>query len=490
MEEVPGDRGPLTFDTFTMQLAAAPPVQHALFLTMGDVIESRYELVALLGEGGFGIVYEAWDKKMDRPVALKLLKKRGESDPQVLREKLAARLGSETDHIVTLYDVGVHAGFAFLVMELLQGQTLQDLLDRQRQLSAVEALAISLQIARGLCAAHASGVIHRDLKPANVFLQNGTRVKLLDFGLAHSLQQGDSAPHGGTRIFASPEQARGEPPDRRSDVFSAAMVLYVSLTGGVPLKFTGTKILTQPPSAAEVNRLEVPRRMRRLILDGVSSDITARPDATQWTERLERLIPSVRRYVRLQQLGIRPGSALFQFALMTAFTVTVAGYLSLSSRFPSLPLTPPPSSSPAPSEPLAITSRPATMSQPPTDLAATPSEPKVAELKAAEPSAAELEAAERKAAQVNAAALRAARAKADAEANAQRIHAEEELRRKEQERNRAIESGCGRAWQKCCDSCKSTPFQDSCKSQCDAQIEGCCLQSTNADSCSSHPTCL
>lgn len=315
--------------TFTRELGEAPSEQHALLLKKGDLLEGRYVLSQRLGEGGFGVVYKAWDKKLSRDVALKLLKTRTGNEPELLRELLAARLGNETPYVVTLHDVGMHSGFPFVVMECLQGETLAELLERTVRLNALDALDISKQIAEALRAAHSLGIIHRDLKPANVFLLSGKRVKVLDFGLAHSLDGSTSVTNGGTPIFSSPEQARGEASDERSDVYSAAMVLYVSLAGGVPISSVLLtrlgKVFTEPLPADTINKLDVPRALRRLLIAALSEDVTARPSSEEWAGGLCRLDRQIALHERLKRLGIRPRAA--QKYLIRA----VAGGLALGA---------------------------------------------------------------------------------------------------------------------------------------------------------------
>ncbi|HXE30631.1 MAG TPA: serine/threonine-protein kinase, partial [Terriglobales bacterium] len=222
---------------------------------IGETI-SHYRIEAELGSGGMGVVYRAVDIRLQRPVALKFLPARLGQDAGALdRFQREARAASALNHpnICTIYDVGEGPdGKPFLVMELLEGETMQARL-RRGPLASADILDMGAQVAGALEAAHARGIVHRDLKPANLFLTASGPVKVLDFGLAKILPthapagQGDDAPTlfespaasaltqagstMGTVAYMSPEQARGDAVDARSDLFSLAVVLYEAVTG-------------------------------------------------------------------------------------------------------------------------------------------------------------------------------------------------------------------------------------------------------------------
>ncbi len=217
-------------------------------LRPGDRI-GVYEVLGPLGAGGMGEVYRARDPRLDRVVALKVLRGEVSPDPErVARFGREARAASATNHpnILTVHDVGLHGGAPFLVTELLEGQTLRALFSRG-PLPAPRVVELGAQVARGLAAAHGKGVVHRDLKPENLFLANDGTVKILDFGLArqegpaggsHDQSMAETAERlteagtvVGTAGYMSPEQARGEKVDTRSDVFSLGSVLYEGLSG-------------------------------------------------------------------------------------------------------------------------------------------------------------------------------------------------------------------------------------------------------------------
>jgi len=201
-------------------------------LKPGAVV-GRFELVREIGRGGFGVVYEAWDRELGRAVAFKAVRAGGRLDireERLLREaEAAARLSHP--NIVTLYDVGRSACGPYLILELLKGQTLALRLE-QGPLPVLEALRIGVEVAKGLAHAHALGVVHRDLTPGNVFLNQDGQVKVLDLGMAHAF--GRRKVEGGTAAYMAPEQWSGAPEDERTDVFALGVLLYRMLSNELP----------------------------------------------------------------------------------------------------------------------------------------------------------------------------------------------------------------------------------------------------------------
>ena len=218
-------------------------------LTPGSKL-AHYEIVEPIGKGGMGEVYRAKDTKLGREVAIKALPEEFTQHPQKLaRFEREARLLAALNHpgIATLYEVEESEGKPFLVMELVEGETLAERIARG-PVPVDEALTLSQQIAEALEAAHEKGVIHRDLKPANIKVDPEGHVKVLDFGLAKAFA--DEVPEGelsasptlsrdatragvilGTAAYMSPEQAKGKAVDKRTDIFSFGIVLYEMLAG-------------------------------------------------------------------------------------------------------------------------------------------------------------------------------------------------------------------------------------------------------------------
>ncbi len=209
-----------------------------------------YRVLKQLGAGGMGMVYEAEDPRLQRPVALKVMKpevaKNATARERFLREaRAAARLRS--DHVVTIHQVGEDGPVVFLAMEFLEGMSLDDWLKRGSRPTTAQAARIGRQIALGLADAHARGLIHRDVKPGNIWLDSAHqgRVKLLDFGLARGGSEDDhqltqSGTIVGTPAYMAPEQARGEKVDHRADLFSLGVVLYRLTTGRLPFRGDNT----------------------------------------------------------------------------------------------------------------------------------------------------------------------------------------------------------------------------------------------------------
>ncbi|HEY5924530.1 MAG TPA: protein kinase, partial [Kofleriaceae bacterium] len=196
-----------------------------------------YRLDGLVGAGAMGEVYRAWDTRLQREVAVKVLSRRLADSPERIRRLEAeARAAAAIAHpnVVTVYDTGTDQGVPYIVSELIQGETLRSVIDRG-PIARATALDLALQLARGLAAAHTHGVVHRDLKPANLIVRDGT-LKILDFGLAKLTGDRDvDATEPGTLVgtsgYLAPEQARGEPTDARSDIFAVGAIGYELLTG-------------------------------------------------------------------------------------------------------------------------------------------------------------------------------------------------------------------------------------------------------------------
>src|SRR6202521_860073 len=255
---------------------------------------SNYRILSTLGKGGMGVVYKAEDLRLGRMVAVKFLPESLANDRMAVeRFQREARAVSALNHpnICTLYDIDDNNGNPFLVMEYLEGRTLKDRI-AGRPMPADEALELASQMADALDAAHSRGVMHRDIKPANIFINTRGQIKIMDFGLAkvstemkglEGAERPSAMPTAalddlltspgstlGTVAYMSPEQARGEELDARTDLFSLGVVLYEMATGSVP--FSGSTpavifdgILHSTPAPAKELNSRLPAAMESIL---------------------------------------------------------------------------------------------------------------------------------------------------------------------------------------------------------------------------------
>jgi eukaryotic-like serine/threonine-protein kinase len=290
---ITADEQGLSFvDEPAFQLAAGLLATGEPELAEGQTL-GHYEVAGLIGRGGMGEVYLAKDKLLNRRIALKLLPADYTRNKDRLRRfQQEAQAASALNHpnILTIYELGQVNGQQFMATEFVEGETLRQLMKRGGQ-SVGEALDITIQIAGALSAAHRAGIIHRDIKPENIMLRPDGYVKVLDFGLAKLTQQEERTPKPietdktetssglvmGTVKYMSPEQARGQSVDLRSDIFSLGVVLYEMVTGHAPFKGEDAShlvgsILKDEPGPLTQYAPDAPEELQRIVSKALSKD--------------------------------------------------------------------------------------------------------------------------------------------------------------------------------------------------------------------------
>ncbi|HET7444130.1 MAG TPA: serine/threonine-protein kinase [Solirubrobacterales bacterium] len=271
---------------------------------VGNVVLNRFVIERRIGSGGFGVVYEAWDGRLERPVAVKAIEQRGEAGRRVLREaQAAARLNHPG--IVTLYELGEEDGNALLVTELVEGSTLSRLA-AAGELSDREIGEIGADLCEALDHAHSRGVVHRDIKPQNVQVTEGEpRAKLMDFGVAHLADDSPLTAAGdvvGTLAYMSPEQAEGREAGPEADVYSLALTLYECWSGENPHR--------RATPAATARAIGARTRPLRRLRPDLPRELSEAIDAC--------LAPRPNRRLSLEQLGTAIEDSLDELSDYTA----------------------------------------------------------------------------------------------------------------------------------------------------------------------------
>ncbi|MBO6196361.1 MAG: Stk1 family PASTA domain-containing Ser/Thr kinase [Butyrivibrio sp.] len=242
---------------------------------IGMVIGDRYEVLEKIGTGGMSDVYKAKDHKLNRLVAVKVLKQEfseNENFVSKFRVEAQSTAGLLHPNTVNVYDVGDEDGINYIVMELVDGITLKKYIEKKSRLSVKEAVSIAIQVAMGLEAAHNNGIIHRDIKPQNIMISRDGKVKVTDFGIAKAATSNTITSNVmGSVHYTSPEQARGGYSDAKSDIYSLGITLFEMLTGRVPFNGDTTvaiaikHIQEELPSPAEFND-EIPISVEKIVL--------------------------------------------------------------------------------------------------------------------------------------------------------------------------------------------------------------------------------
>ncbi len=253
---------------------------------LGTTLDDRYEIQEIIGSGGMAVVYKATDNRLHRSVAVKILRDELAADEEFRRRfQTEAQAVAMLSHpnIVSVYDVSHSESVEYIVMELIEGVTLMQYMQKKGALGWKEALHFSVQISKALEHAHSKGIVHRDIKPQNIMIIRDGSIKVADFGIAalESTQEQRSSQTVGSVHYIAPEQARGEQPDTRSDIYSLGVVMYEMLTGRMPYDGeTAEQIalkhiagIAVPPQ--EINP-DIPDELARITLKAMNADINAR----------------------------------------------------------------------------------------------------------------------------------------------------------------------------------------------------------------------
>jgi serine/threonine-protein kinase len=309
----------------TMPDAALAATQSLPF-SIGSVLADRYEIEALLGEGGMGAVFRAHDRELEEHVALKVLHIEAANDPATLtRFRREVKLARRVTHrnVARTFDLGSHEGLRFLTMEFIAGESLGA--HARKGLHLPEVLRIAAEIARGLCAAHVVGVVHRDLKPDNVMLSDD-RVVLTDFGIARVADgSADVMRTGmivGTPAYMAPEQLENQAIDGRTDVYALGTMLFELLarrlpfTGESAMSLAAQRITGDAPDLRSVNA-SMPDGIATLVHEMLARRREARPDAQAVLDRVEAMRGNV--------AGAHPGGSALRFATLTSESLVLLG---------------------------------------------------------------------------------------------------------------------------------------------------------------------
>ncbi|MDO5410152.1 MAG: Stk1 family PASTA domain-containing Ser/Thr kinase [Lachnospiraceae bacterium] len=242
---------------------------------VGVVLAGRYELIELLGSGGMADVYKASDRKLNRYVAIKILRQEYSNDENFIsrfQQEAMAAASIQNPYVVNVYDVGEEHDINYIVMELAEGITLKEYIQKKGKLEIVEAINIAMQIVTGIREAHVHGIIHRDIKPQNVMVSPDGKAKVMDFGIAKAVTaQTITANTVGSVHYISPEQARGSACDERCDLYSIGITMYEMITGRVPFDGESTVAIAlahikEPITPPSVYEPMIPVSLEKIIM--------------------------------------------------------------------------------------------------------------------------------------------------------------------------------------------------------------------------------
>ncbi len=281
-------------------------------LTRGATFASRYEIIEELGKGGMGRVYRVEDTKLNQEVALKLIKAEIAKDRKTIerfRNELKTARNIRHKNVCGMYDLGEERGTHYITMEYVHGEDLKSLIRKMGQLSAGQVITIAKQVCDGLAEAHRLGVVHRDLKPQNVMIDTEGSARIMDFGIARSLEAKGITGAGmmiGTPEYMSPEQVEGKEVDQRSDIYSLGVILYEMAAGRVPFEgetpfIIGMKHKGETPQDPKELNAQIPDDLSRVILRCLEKNKEARyqsaGEVRSELESIEKGIPTTERVI-------------------------------------------------------------------------------------------------------------------------------------------------------------------------------------------------
>jgi serine/threonine protein kinase/predicted Zn-dependent protease len=298
-------------------------------LTRGTTFADRYEIIEELGKGGMGKVYRVEDTELKQEIALKLIKREISADKKTIgrfRNELKIARTIRHKNVCGMYDLGEKKGAYFITMEYIRGEDLKNLIRKMGQLSAGQAITIAKQVCDGLGEAHRLGVVHRDLKPQNIMIDAGGDARIMDFGIARSLEAKGLTGAGvmiGTPEYMSPEQVEGKEVDLRSDIYSLGIILYEMVTGKVPFEgdtpFTiGVKHKSEMPQSPKDLNTQVSDELNSMILRCLEKDKEKR---FQSAEELRSEFESIERGIPTTEKAIPPRKPLTSKEITVQFSV-------------------------------------------------------------------------------------------------------------------------------------------------------------------------
>ena len=336
---IPSSKGISVAQTKTLEI----PLNE---LARGTVFANRYEIIEELGKGGMGNIYRALDQKIKEEVALKLIKPEIAADKKTIERfsnelSIARKIGHR--NVCRMYHLSEEQGTHYITMEYVPGEDLKSFIKRSEQLTAGKAVSIAKQVCEGLTEAHRLGVVHRDLKPHNIMIDKEGNVRIMDFGIARSLEAKGITAEGliiGTPEYMSPEQAEGKEVDQRSDIYSLGVILYEMVTGRMP--FEGKTPLSIalkhkseiPPDAKELNA-QVPSDLNWVIMKCLEKSKEKRfqqaEELLSELEKIEKGIPTAERVVPKRKPEAEIPRKRFQSfivpgILIFAAIIIIAGY--------------------------------------------------------------------------------------------------------------------------------------------------------------------